>query len=157
LRSGFLIEHKRVKMVNYAWYLYKVLTITNSHYQKNIADVAAAWTVKCFSVLSLSLSSMRYWFKYWTASIRFIILHHSNNVLLNGLPIPLTTNVAWKFLQIRHWTFGSRVSDAVFLARGGGEEVRCVVGERRLRQIGSWQLRFAMETRRLLRLPQPDP
>lgn len=93
-----------------------------------------------------------------------MILPHPNNgttsffTLLHQSPFPLRTNVAPKLLEAppQSQSSGFRVSDAIVLARRR-EEVRGIVGERWLREIGSWQLGFAMETRRLPRVPRPNP
>lgn len=52
--------------------------------------------------------------------------------------------------------FRIRVSETIVLA-WAGEEVRGVVGQRRLRQIGPRQFGFSMDSRRLPHLPQPKP
>jgi len=93
-----------------------------------------------------------------------MILPHPNNgttsffTLLHQSPFPLRTNVAPKLLEAppQSQSSGFRVSDAIVLARRR-EEVRGIVGERWLREIGSWQLGFAMETRCLPRVPQQNP
>lgn len=93
-----------------------------------------------------------------------MILPHPNNgttsffTLLHQSPFPLRTNVAPKLLEAppQSQSSGFRVSDAIVLARRR-EEVRGIVGERWLREIGSWQLGFAMETCRLPRVPRPNP